>query len=290
MHGQATHQAVGGCQVFSRVPFRYGTQFSTYKLGFSLSGERPSHRFNQGARYIMKSLSPDLSTPLSEEELFELDEALLNRFDEDSEPLPGDEGIIDVTELDGLLTAVVSSPVMIMPSRWFPAVWGDYPPVFETTAEVERVTTLMIRHMNDIATTLMSYPEEFEPLFSYREVDNQEFTIVDEWCEGYMRGIKLALGLGATLDDATEELLIPIRAFTEAAAWPGHDLPEVAETERLQQSIAPNVRALHAYWLERRIEPDPLISGPYHRDSPRVGRNDPCPCGSGKKFKKCCLH
>jgi uncharacterized protein YecA (UPF0149 family) len=24
------------------------------------------------------------------------------------------------------------------------------------------------------------------------------------------------------------------------------------------------------------------------RDMPRVGRNDPCPCGSGKKFKKCC--
>jgi preprotein translocase subunit SecA len=23
------------------------------------------------------------------------------------------------------------------------------------------------------------------------------------------------------------------------------------------------------------------------RDSPKVGRNDPCPCGSGKKFKKC---
>lgn len=27
---------------------------------------------------------------------------------------------------------------------------------------------------------------------------------------------------------------------------------------------------------------------PYKRDAPRVGRNDPCPCGSGKKFKKCC--
>ena len=26
----------------------------------------------------------------------------------------------------------------------------------------------------------------------------------------------------------------------------------------------------------------------YHRDSPKVGRNDPCPCGSGKKHKKCC--
>ena len=27
---------------------------------------------------------------------------------------------------------------------------------------------------------------------------------------------------------------------------------------------------------------------PYQRDEPRVGRNDACPCGSGKKFKKCC--
>ena len=27
---------------------------------------------------------------------------------------------------------------------------------------------------------------------------------------------------------------------------------------------------------------------PHRRESPKVGRNDPCPCGSGKKFKKCC--
>ncbi len=25
------------------------------------------------------------------------------------------------------------------------------------------------------------------------------------------------------------------------------------------------------------------------RASPKIGRNDPCPCGSGKKFKKCCI-
>jgi SEC-C motif len=29
---------------------------------------------------------------------------------------------------------------------------------------------------------------------------------------------------------------------------------------------------------------------PFKRDSPKVGRNDPCPCGSGKKYKKCCLN
>jgi hypothetical protein len=28
---------------------------------------------------------------------------------------------------------------------------------------------------------------------------------------------------------------------------------------------------------------------PYRRPTARVGRNEPCPCGSGLKFKRCCL-
>ena len=28
---------------------------------------------------------------------------------------------------------------------------------------------------------------------------------------------------------------------------------------------------------------------PVRREEPKVGRNDPCPCGSGKKYKKCCM-
>ena len=35
------------------------------------------------------------------------------------------------------------------------------------------------------------------------------------------------------------------------------------------------------------IEPTPAQMS--RRPLPRVGRNDPCPCNSGKKFKKCCL-
>jgi len=33
------------------------------------------------------------------------------------------------------------------------------------------------------------------------------------------------------------------------------------------------------------VGPDPI-----RREMPKVGRNDPCPCGSGKKYKKCCEH
>lgn len=39
----------------------------------------------------------------------------------------------------------------------------------------------------------------------------------------------------------------------------------------------------------RIISSDPAPSvKPFTRDQPKVGRNDPCPCGSNKKFKKCC--
>jgi uncharacterized protein len=169
-------------------------------------------------------------------------------------------------------------------------LWGDFPPVFETEAEVERVFSLMLRQMNDIALTLMNCPEEFVPLFYYRKGEDREYMVVDEWCEGYMRGIGLAVELGASLDAEAESLLTPIRAFTEAADWPGHDLPDFAETQKLQKSIEPNARALHAYWLERRVAPVPPMSEPFKHATPRVGRNNPCPCGSGRKFKKCCLH
>ena len=38
------------------------------------------------------------------------------------------------------------------------------------------------------------------------------------------------------------------------------------------------------YYVDGRI----LKGRPERRPTPKVGRNDPCPCGSGKKFKRCC--
>jgi uncharacterized protein YchJ len=37
---------------------------------------------------------------------------------------------------------------------------------------------------------------------------------------------------------------------------------------------------------ESNIAPDK--NSPYRREGPKIQRNDPCPCGSGKKYKKCC--
>ncbi|MBD3767166.1 MAG: preprotein translocase subunit SecA [Gammaproteobacteria bacterium] len=75
---------------------------------------------------------------------------------------------------------------------------------------------------------------------------------------------------------------------------------EIAALEALERSQQPDLVAEHdeaannVYGHEPAAEPsfasDPLPEGnrPLVRHDPKVGRNDPCPCGSGKKYKQCC--
>jgi hypothetical protein len=61
--------------------------------------------------------------------------------------------------------------------------------------------------------------------------------------------------------------------------------PELAESAAdAPESAAEDSGVPDEYW-----DPDMPVPGvTLRRDEPKVGRNDPCPCGSGKKFKKCC--
>jgi len=234
------------------------------------------------------NFSKDIFTRLSGDEIDFLDQFLLYRIDEDAETEGQDEGVLGIAELDGLFTAIVSAPDMISPSQWLPAVWGDFEPVWDNEKIFEIIFTLLMRHMNDIAATLMEHPEDFEPIFLEREVDGKTCTIVDEWCEGYRRGMSLAAKRWDAGGPEMAILLTPILAFTGETDWRGHDFSG-DEVENIQNAIAPNVREIHAYWLARREENE-FSSQPVRRSEPRVGRNEPCPCGSGKKYKKCCLH
>jgi uncharacterized protein len=231
----------------------------------------------------------NLFDPLSDEEIEQLDRFLLERIDDDADTEGKDEGVLDASELDGLFTALVSGPVTIPPSRWLPAVWGDFEPAWESAKDFENVVSLMMRHMNDVAAMLMEQPEDFEPIFLESVAEGETYTIVDEWCEGYMRGVALAADLWNAGGLQMTILLTPIRAFTSETGWRAHELSTDAEIENIQNAITPNVREIHAYWLEQRVNRAPA-SVPAHSAQSRVGRNDPCPCGSGKKYKKCCLH
>lgn len=231
----------------------------------------------------------DLFSVLNDEELEQLDEFLIERISEDDDSEGQDEGVLDVSELDGFFTAIVSGPEVIQPSRWLPEIWGDFEPEWESEKDFEHVLSLMMRHMNSIAATLMQSPKDFEPLFMERQAKGKTYTIVDEWCHGFMRGVSLCRNQWDNVGEEMSVRLMPIIMFASEKGWQMLDKVSDAEVENLQNAITPSVREIHAYWLARRGDSKPA-NAPIRRESPRVGRNDPCPCGSGKKYKKCCLH
>ncbi len=80
--------------------------------------------------------------------------------------------------------------------------------------------------------------------------------VVDEWCEGYMRGVGLAADEWRAGAPEIADLLAPIRAFTEETDWLAHEIADLKQVEKLRDAIAPNVRAIHANWLARRAQND----------------------------------
>ena len=224
----------------------------------------------------------NLGMPLNDAEMDRLEAFLLDRIGDDEDTEGKDEGIFDMSTLDGFFTAIVSGPNSIQPSRWLPAVWGDFEPVWESQQAFEEILTLMVRHMNGISATLIEAPEYFEPMFMEREVDGKVYRIVDEWCDGYLRGMRLDHE-DWSVTEGIEELLGTMLLFSSETGWEKLERMSDDEVSRMQDTIAPIVRRMHDYWLARRGSERTV-----RRDTPKVGRNDPCPCGSGKKFKKCC--
>jgi SEC-C motif domain protein len=73
----------------------------------------------------------------------------------------------------------------------------------------------------------------------------------------------------------------PDKAFVDFSAYGTED-----KVEKVLHEKAEFLR-INGQWLynrEARLGP-----APYKASTPKVGRNDPCPCGSGKKYKQCCL-
>jgi len=197
--------------------------------------------------------------------------------------------------LHGYLTAIAIGPVTLMPSQWLPGIWGEAgEPAFDTLERAQHILDLIVRLNNQIIRTFMETPEQFVPsLYEYEE-DGKRIISVEEWCIGFSLGVNLRSEEWQPLldDEECSGMLAPIVAFSMEEAWDevskGRD-PEEAR-EGLIASLPMAVQAIHAYWLPfREKRPPGLTPDSFHfGGDPKVGRNAPCPCGSGKKFKKCC--
>jgi uncharacterized protein len=237
------------------------------------------------------AMRPIKSGPLTNREIKELDAFLLA---DDSL-----ENAMDVSTLDGFLCAVVSGPKVVMPSEWMRWIWdmdeGEQSPEFASENQAQRILSLLIRHANDIALTLIEAPQYYEPLFFKRDVKGRAVSIVDEWCCGYVKGLALDSLGWQPLIEARPDWFEAIHLYGTKSGWDRLkelvDVHEdaIARHQAFVDMIAPGVRNIHAYWLARRAPGGEAIRDPrqlIHKIAV-PGRNDLCPCGSGKKFKRC---
>ena len=75
----------------------------------------------------------------------------------------------------------------------------------------------------------------------------------------------------------------------------GFHVSENSEDRSLQVSweydgTAPQGGWLLMYSIDGNTTQNERKPETYRREMPKVGRNDPCPCGSGKKYKNCCMN
>lgn len=222
--------------------------------------------------------SMDIDGPLSEDELDILDDFLM------SEATP--EDCMDISMLDGFLTALAIGPNTLPPSRWLPVIWGGEM-AWATKEQAERISTLIFRHANAVLYFLREEPDTFEPLLYESMQDGEKTFIIDEWCAGFVQGMALDEPAWQPLLDTEdgEEMLYPIMLHGTEAGWDELEKnPEIAgRTADYAALLGDSIMAIQAWWLPQR-----KAASTIRREEAKVGRNDLCPCGSGRKFKKCC--
>lgn len=229
-------------------------------------------------------MNPDPFAPLNEAELAELDHFLMYEVDS--------EEVMMIDMLDGFLHAISVGPTNIDPKQWLPKVWGlgTFMPPMESIEHLNHVMGLLMRHYNSIIVGLQAEQPEIRPVWATQEYRGKTYEQGEDWAYGFVEGMRLCWNDWQPMLDTAEgkAWFRPIGLLGEDAFSPEQDaLTETpAQRAKITEQIPDAVLAMYLYWL-------PYRQAVHEREmakalQPKVGRNELCPCGSGKKFKRCC--
>jgi uncharacterized protein len=234
----------------------------------------------------MSPSQPD--RPLNDAE-FDRMEAVLSRFHSES-------AIRNAEEIDGFFAALICSPETAKPSVYLPEIWGGEmadDEAFADRQELQDFLSLLMRHWNSIVHVL-DEEDLFIPLLFK---DKEGAARGNDWARGFMRGTHLHHETWKELfeDDKHGGLLIPILALAyehdpDPEMRPYKDTIDPDRREKLIVGIAAGVTAIYRYFapLRRMMAALDAEKTVYRKTEGKIGRNDPCNCGSGKKYKYCC--
>jgi uncharacterized protein len=185
-------------------------------------------------------------------------------------------------DLDGFLTGIAVGPEVILPSEWLPVIWGSEDPVFETAAQAQLVLGAIMKRYNQI----LSEVAERVPAPIFMESPGGDIVIAADWAEGFMQAVYLRPRAWEKLIRSEQDYTLPIAALCcdeNGGSLLGLD-QEVEDGfhENADHLIPQAIIAIADYWRGH-----PQQQNQYQTKI-KIGRNDPCPCASGKKYKKCC--
>jgi uncharacterized protein len=198
---------------------------------------------------------------------------------------------MNVEQLDGFFAALIAGPETVVPSEYYPEVFGGEMAdacEFGSLDEADEILDLMMRHWNTIASALYK-GEVYVPLLLEDGMAHG-----NDWAQGFMRGMGMRHDGWAELvnDEQHGGCLIPMMMLYHEHDEDPEMRPKPITPEKREEVIvrmAAGLVAAYRYFRENRqghigstFTPEP------RRNASKVGRNDLCPCGSGKKYKCCC--
>ena len=213
------------------------------------------------------------------------------------------EDTLTYPQLAGFLFGLANGPELIQPSEWIPLVFNDQDAGYETDDEANQVLQAMMALYNDSVRERPGGAVSLPPGCEVRPDLMENLTIdspLSQWAQGFGIGYEYLSEVwdAYTPDEFDEEigaLLMTLTFFSSPALADAYyqEGNKKGTFDQLAESVMeifPEAMREYAH-LGRSIYRVRLESGDIDTNSSlpiKIGRNDPCFCGSGKKFKKCC--
>lgn len=207
------------------------------------------------------------------------------------------------SEITGFLFAIACSPELIMPSEWLELIFESEREL-SSTEEASRITTALLSLYNMILDQVAESKVGFPPGITVAEDPLATFdddAPLSGWSRGWVAGHEWLYDLWdenipEELDNELGSIMMILSFFSnEAVARKFHR--EIAKGKESFEEMAGSMlvllpKAMDAYAdlgmaIASALDELEDVPEPPARTA-KVGRNEPCPCGSGVKYKKCC--
>lgn len=239
-------------------------------------------------RFLMGKTMTENFRPFTDEDINRLDELLATSSS-------GDD-TFDVSMLDGFLSAIaLLNPPLKEESEWYPYIFNEEGTDCEVD-EPETVKRLVTQRLQEIRA-FQAQRQFYNPIIFPLEDENGEpvtgadgIAALEPWAMGFYNALA-QYSDRVDVTEAIEAQLCRIHRFLEL----DESDPDYEQNMAIRAAVEKEhpVRNLEEGMLEMmkgviEIARLNLPNKPVSRTTPKVGRNDPCPCGSGKKYKNCC--